>query len=408
VKDTGLETLVAACTDIPERLEFYCGTEVLFYNHRLHAYYQEVDGQRVLVPGSTTVCATIDKSQPLMWWASDQNSLYVIDNIPASDEARKQLAAMYSLLKAKESIDALEPISLPTITTSDLAVLLKQGRAAFDAVRKEAADIGSVAHDFLEGFVNAKIDGTTYDRPKPIDDPTVVEKFGEAGAQRATNCVNAALDWFDKHHVTFIFAERKIYSREYRYSGTADWFAFVTSCGDSACCPFEGTVFTCGDFKTSKALHEDYYVQLASYQHAWNEEMPTGDPAHTVTQRLLLRIDKEGDGFEVKIRPLDTFEADFDAFLGALAIYGWVKQLELDRKYEKAVIKAEKAAAKAVEKASKPKRKPRKIVIKEVEPIATASIPVEPLPWEGEPRFKTPQPPCPEYDFDAIPIERPM
>jgi hypothetical protein len=405
-KDTGLEELLLASTTPPEVLTFYNGEVTLHYDAPLHAYYVVEDGQRILVPGSTTVGAMIDKSGPLTQWAANETVNAFIAEI-SDDDLKQEVGCYYQLLRDKQPIPDIGDKVL-NIDSALLAKRLNTARFNFRSISKDATDIGTVAHEWLEGYIKAQIAGEEYAAPLPKDDPITVSSLGGRldFAEKATNCVLAALDWFNRHKVRFWFAERKLFSRAYRYAGTTDWFGYVTACGDKDCCQHEGEELTCADFKSSRSIYEEYYIQLASYMQAWNEEYPDTP----VTNRLLIRLDKDGGGVETVTRPKETFEADFDAFLGALAIYGWAKQLELDRKYEKAVVKAEKAAAKAAEAASKPKRKrraPRKIVIKDVVPIEATSIPVgDPLPWEGPERFKTPIPPAP--DFDMIPIERPM
>lgn len=409
MKDTGLEELLASSTSEPEVLTFYNGEVTLFYDAKLHAYYVEEDGEKLLVPGSTTVGSMVDKSGPLTQWSANSTVNAIIAGLPGVTEFQLELAGLYQKLRDKDPIGE-GPFLRMTIHSHTLAELLNKARFNFRELSKDATDIGQVAHDWLEGYINAKIAGLPYPRKMPHEDQETVELLGTPFAIKATNCVKAALDWFDRHKVRFLFAERKLYSRRYRYAGTTDWFGYVTSCGDLACCKHEGEELVCGDFKSSRSLYEEYYIQLASYMNAWNEEFPE----QPVTGRLLIRLDKDGDGVETAYRAIDTFDADFDAFLGALAIYGWKKQLELDRKYEKAVIKAEKAAAKAAADAAKPKktRKPRKIVIKEVT-IESAPIPVvgndgvELLPWEGLDRHPKPVAPTSTLDFE-IPVEKPV
>lgn len=68
--------------------------------------------------------------------------------------------------------------------------------------------------------------------------------------------VQGAVDILDEYEVEPLYAEARLASREHWYAGTADLFAHV---GDETWLL---------DWKTSKGVHGDYFLQLAAYASA--------------------------------------------------------------------------------------------------------------------------------------------
>jgi hypothetical protein len=61
-KDTGLQELLDASTNPFETLVHYNGEVTIKYDDKLHAYFREEDGKRILIPGVTTIVGMVDKS----------------------------------------------------------------------------------------------------------------------------------------------------------------------------------------------------------------------------------------------------------------------------------------------------------------------------------------------------------
>lgn len=348
MKDSGLEDLLSTATDWQE-LYFYNGEIKAEYSDSIHAYtLLGEDGKRTLIPGATSITAMVDKSGPLTWWAVGQMSEYFCQNI---GEWSPLLTELYTKAKNKLPWDDEEPHqALISITAGDLAKLLNTARLNFKAVVKDASDVGHMAHSWLEHYTKAMIANDGFATPLPAPPPEA----------RAASCVMAALDWMFKHAYRPHHAERKVYSREYGYMGTLDQIGEVTSCGDPKCCPFEGTHTELLDFKSSNNLYDEYRLQTACYQHAITEEFPE----IKIHGRRLLKLGKYDGDFESLYCPNEDFEADFEGFVGALMTYNRMKQLELDRKYEKALVKAAKDALKPSKK-----RAPRRPIVREVQPV---------------------------------------
>jgi hypothetical protein len=300
-----------------ERLLFYNSEEELFYDARLHIRYKLQDGEKILVAGATTVTGMIDKSGPLTMWAANQTVAHLRNTVlPDTPYTQEQLDTAFN-----------------------------DARFNYRKTSRTALDIGKLAHTWLDAYQQRLIaNPNEYENVQLLPDN-----------EKARNCVVAALDWMNKHNFKPFCVEKQVYSRKYQFSGTYDHLAWITACGDKDCCPFEGTIFTLGDFKSSKRIYEEYRLQTACYKCAHEEEFPD----LPIDARLVIRLDKEGDGIETSVLLNDTYEADLDGFLGTLDLYNWTKALDYDKRYAKQLAKSLKP---------KSKRKPRKpVVIREVE-----------------------------------------
>lgn len=313
-----------------EIISLYNGEVTLIFDPDLHAYYELVDGIKYLVPGSSTVTGVIDKSGPLTQWAANMTVKWLREKLAEPAYIGGQFMEGLIIIKNTELED-----------------LFTKARFNFRDVKEAAADIGKDAHKWLEDYVKDYISemagtGVLTTRPFP-EEP------------KAASCCKAALKWMDIHKFKPTKAEHKVFSREYGYGGTFDWTGWVTSCGDPKCCPFEGTKFALGDYKSSNRIYEEYRAQTASYQWAYNEESLAIGRTPLVEIRIVLRLGKEDGDFESQVILDEEYERDLDGFLGALHVYSWSKQFALDKK-------ADKQAARAAKKAAKKPRKVKRLV----------------------------------------------
>jgi hypothetical protein len=330
---TGLEDILDNTFSAVENLRFYDGTVILYYDSALHVYYTvDEDGVKQLAPGVTSVCGTLDKSGPLTQWSANMTV-----------ELLRQELQPYT---NEEGI-----IQIPSPAFEELA---NKARFNYRQISKTATDIGHIAHDWLEQFIKMMVS-----KGVSMRDILIFPALPEH--EKATNCVNAALDWMTLHKFRPVHSERKIYSREWGFAGTLDLTGYVTSCGDPKCCPFEGTIYELDDFKSSRNIYDEYRLQTAAYQYAMTEEFPD----EKIQGRRILRLGKDDGEFESMFVPNESFEADIDAFLGLLQAFHWNQQIRFDKRFEKQEAKAIKAAASPPKK----RRSVKRSVIKEYEPI---------------------------------------
>lgn len=308
---TGLGKLVE-----DDRVLLYNGTVELIFDRKHHEYYVVENGEKLLVPGVTSAVGKIDKSGPLTQWAANMTVAHIRQNV--------------FKLAIKTGLQVEEYVKY-----ADLNTLMEKSRFSFRDISDEAMDVGKIAHDWLQRYMLAAIDGDVLNMPIPED-------------ESAANCVKAALSWIGKHNLVPLRAEHKVYSRQHHYSGMFDLKARITGCGDPKCCGFTGTVLAIIDWKSSKRLYAEYKIQTAAYLKAEMEEHPEYD----ISVRILLRLGKTDGEFETMTCLNDTLEDDFDAFLACLILLNHETRQQVDRAYDKAVAKAEDDFAKAEDKAA--------------------------------------------------------
>jgi hypothetical protein len=162
--------------------------------------------------------------------------------------------------------------------------------------RDDKADIGTLAHDMILCHLKKEVPDTSDYTQKQID--------------LAETCFLKYLDWEKKNTIEPIYLEKPLVSEVYQYGGTIDNYCLLNG---------EKTLI---DYKTSKAIYDENFIQVASYQNLINE---------TINEQLkdimILRIGRdEQEGFEVKgISESNKF---FELFKHCLAIYNLKKEIK--------------------------------------------------------------------------------
>ena len=137
--------------------------------------------------------------------------------------------------------------------------ILRDARQAFRNAGDKAKDIGTITHDAIEQYVKAGVDSS------------------ESYPEQVQNSLLAFYDWEQKNHVVWEESELTLFNIEKGYSGTCDAVATVNG------------VRYLVDFKTSKAVYDEYRLQLAAYRAAYNLMYPDRPLDHVA----VLRLDKE-------------------------------------------------------------------------------------------------------------------
>jgi hypothetical protein len=281
-----------------EIISCYGGQVKLIYNDGVHTYWVDTPEGRIVVPGVTSIVKMVDKSHKLVPWA-----------------VKLTVESVLEQLGKYKRFDNL----IYSVPAERLQEILKTAKAAHRAAKDNAGGVGKIAHDWLEKYGNYRIAGRTHQQaltiPRPLN-------------QKSNNCIDAALSWFDEHHVVFFSAERKVYSREYNYAGTMDWDGLV-----------DGKLSII-DYKTSNGIYDDYWFQTAMYQGAREEEFPDKQ----YEQRVVLRLGKEDGEFEAQVRE-GRYEYEADLSVGRAMLVAYERLEEL-----KARAKAEKEAKKPAKK----------------------------------------------------------
>ena len=223
----------------------------LVFDPDVHSY--KVDGEKV--PSVTKV---IDACFPkhLTDWAVAEGA----DFFKASLEP-------YRLAPTEDSGTFMLPARVVTH-------IYKGIQTAYKSIGKDAAQIGTIVHDWIESAIKYKMNGGA--APK-------TPKGDEIG-----NCIKAYKDWSRERKPVWLQTEQKIYYHDPGgvncYAGTVDAIAEV----DGKLCVI--------DFKTSKKIYKPYHLQVAAYAQAIamqdQIDMPMG---------MILRLDKETGTFQEKL-----------------------------------------------------------------------------------------------------------
>lgn len=111
--------------------------------------------------------------------------------------------------------------------------------------RDEAADIGTLAHSFVEQHIKTGAE-------PPPDAP-----------EGARSAFEAYRKWASMTKLEIVAQELPMVSEQHQYGGTPDAFAIM----DGGLCLL--------DWKTSNGVYTDYLIQLAAYAMLWEENNPT-------------------------------------------------------------------------------------------------------------------------------------
>ena len=158
----------------------------------------------------------------------------------------------------------------------------------------EAAKIGTLAHAMVVAHL----------QKEEIDQ----DQYSRVQIDLAENSLISFFEWKKRHEMLVYQCETPMVSEKLRYGGTIDCY-----------CLLDG-VPTLLDFKTGKAVYDEYFVQLAAYKNLLEEKnLP-------VKECRILRIGRdESEGFEE--RTVKDTEKYFEIFKNLLNVYYLKKEL---------------------------------------------------------------------------------
>lgn len=261
-----------------EQFPVYGGRATVTFHPGRHYYTVSVPGlvDKLYQPGVTTILKMKDKSTPLMIWAT-----------------RQMTARVEQLF---EGLTALP-------TKRELRSLLKSAEETYRDVVQEAADIGSLVHRVLE---QALLGNFSADQLPLTANLLLAPDLSSDMVDLANNAIAAGLVFFGQHTIKVLETEQPRWSPTWGYIGTGDVIADVDG------------VLTILDFKTSKAIYNEYFIQTAAYQMAYQEE----HPEQQIQQRWIIGVGKDGRLHEAT-RDNSTLADDFLAFRALRKIWEW-------------------------------------------------------------------------------------
>lgn len=241
-------------------------------------------------PSVTTVLKLLDKSGALIPWALNQ-----------CEEKFNYLISNHNTFLGLE-IEG-------SICKEDVEQYFKEAKYAHRETSQEALSVGSEVHGISEIHIKNKIANTKIELTIEQMWNTYVQKL-EPHLRPATirdqvmQGYFAFLDWEKEYIKTWIDSEKTVHSLAYGYAGTLDAKALF----------LDGKVRYI-DFKTSKKIYDESFMQLAAYRLAdyemtkdWSDGMG------------ILRLDKE-TGIPEWIECTDKYERSIDSFLALLKFY---------------------------------------------------------------------------------------
>lgn len=228
-------------------------------------YVSPIDGAKA--PGVTSVLGMLPKGF-LKYWAAKSVAEFAVDNLG-------------------------DVVGITLRGGRDAAVdMLKR---APDRVTRQAADIGTEAHDIFERMAKGEVIRRLHPDLKPF-----AEHFQS---------------FLDEFSPEFVFLEETVWSEAHDYAGSFDAFAVVN--GES--------VFI--DWKTTRSgIHAETAVQLAAYRHADYIVRPDGSkvPMPKSDGGAVLHVRPEG----WKFVPARCDEAVFDVFKHLREVFRWEREMK--------------------------------------------------------------------------------
>jgi hypothetical protein len=172
-----------------------------------------------------------------------------------------------------------------------------EARTAHERIRDAGADVGTRVH------AHAK---------KMLTERAVV--LPEIVTEEEYKALQAFMLWLGSHDVKPEALERKVMSRKLWYAGTCDFWGRV----DGKRCVL--------DFKTSKGIYDDHWLQTAAYEIALREELDIKEPIG----RWLIHLDKSTGTFKPYFRPELGFE--HQGFMHLVGLDRVMREMEKLRK----------------------------------------------------------------------------
>lgn len=246
------------------------GGQVIDFFEESHRYINRNTGESI--KSVTSVTNILAPSNALLYWAANITKDYLIKKMESGK----------------------------TITIKDIETGVKK----FTEKKQEAADIGTLVHDWISKYTETVI--------KKLPTPTMPTN------PSILNGIMAFRKWEKENRITFIESEKPLYSPSLNYAGIMDAKAIVNG------------KLSVIDYKTGK-YYPDMRYQLAAYTNA-EQEMS----ADKIQDQIIVSISKEDGEFEPHHIGIDNFAADFDVFRCCLQI---AKHRDEVKKLERALDK---------------------------------------------------------------------
>lgn len=254
--------------------KLYNGKVNLYFDESKHVYSLD-EKQEKIIPGVTSITSMVAKPA-LVPWAVKCTTDYIESNY--SNFIRKSLD--------KSDLNDAQK----------LKVFLEMAKTANRTMSNEASTNGTKTHKWIENYIK----GEKQTQP---ENPEIMG-----------SCF-AFLNWLREAKPEFIYTERPILSQKHGYAGTLDFTAKIDSLNCLAVHRMGlKNALMLGDFKTSKAIYPEYFMETAARVKALEEEFP--DVKYD--GMMIVRVGKDGVFSFIIENDIDKY---FKAFLGAKQLY---------------------------------------------------------------------------------------
>lgn len=164
--------------------------------------------------------------------------------------------------------------------------------------KNNLADIGTLTHEMIVCFCKGETPDTSDYSNKQIE--------------QAEKCFAKFKNWLNQNPVEFIFAEKPFVSEKYRYGGTLDSLARRKNNGNIILL----------DYKTSKAVYGEQFLQLSGYHNLVHENTD-----YRIDENIILRIGRDDiEGFEAI--PRKDLKIEWEFFKHCKSVYDLRKKLK--------------------------------------------------------------------------------
>ena len=160
-----------------------------------------------------------------------------------------------------------------------------------DAIKSEAASIGTLTHKMVEDHINGN--------------PTNTFIYSGHDIEKASLGYNAFLDWESQHQPKYLETELQLSAPTYFYGGTID--LIVEMHGQ------KGII----DLKTSSGIYPEHIIQLAAYHHLYQDNFFEDK----LEFWAILKLDKKTGDFNYMNISKEQINLAFEVFLSLLDIH---------------------------------------------------------------------------------------
>lgn len=240
-----------------------------------------------VVPSVTSILSVVGKPALVNWAAKTEREM---------------------VLEAAADLNDDLPEKAPKMSRMGYLATLEKRIGATKAHTKQlakAGEIGTQIHNLIEWNLRKELGQAVGPEPQVKD--------------KALWGFMVYEEWRKKVAFRPIKIEQQVWSRRHRYAGTMDWLAWMSPYPDSP----NLQVLTVGDWKSGKAIYDEYYMQVAAYVMAIIEMGHAKPPVDACIVRLpKVETDPEP---EMAVIPWEQIPYLFQSFLAVRDLFEYVQ-----------------------------------------------------------------------------------